>query len=72
MQRTPKTKVELGELKSGDRFYFASDAKRIVYQVTVPWLVKTQYNLIENDVQQWAWDKEASSKKQVIFLRHTI
>jgi hypothetical protein len=67
-----KTATTFGELRQGDRFYFTSDSKKVVYQVTPEnTLQKGSYNKVDEDgKKEWHFDKQASNDRQVIFLRH--
>lgn len=74
----PKTLTTLGELKTGDRFCYATDKGKVVYTV-VPcakpktWQVKgkTYFADIEvkDDAGKSKWSKRSTN---VVFLRHTI
>jgi hypothetical protein len=68
------TATKFGELRQGDRFYFAGDKKKIVYQVTTERLVnKSSYNIVDAEGKAlWPFDKQSAHDKPVIFLRHTI
>ncbi len=68
------TATNFGELRQGDRFYFAGDSKKIAYQVTdEKFFKKSSYNLISDQgISAWPYDKEAPNDKGVVFLRHTI
>ena len=63
-----KKQTTMQELQPGDRFYFASDGKRIVYQVTTC----RKYNLVTNSgAKRWQYDRPADADRAGIFLRNT-
>lgn len=67
------TTTTMGELRHGDRFYFAGDSKKAAYQVTDEKLFKkSSYNIISDGKSAWPYEKEAPHDKGVVFLRHTI
>lgn len=66
------TAAKIGDLRTGDRFYFVTEAKRLAYQVTRIGN-KISYNIIEADGKAlWPFDKQAAHDRPVIFLRHTV
>jgi hypothetical protein len=71
MQRN--TSTVFGELRQGDRFYFVSDAKKVVHEITVENLIaKSKYNQVDPfGKKAWTFDKEGVRTTPVIFLRHT-
>jgi hypothetical protein len=69
----PKTQTTTGKLKIGDRFYFASDSKKEVYQLINQTDKSAFYNKINKAGNRgWQWDREATKERLVIFLRSTI
>lgn len=68
----PRTNTTIGELRAGDRFYFPSDAHRIVYQITATGKSEAAYNMVVNGNSSWRYDKIMTNlAKPVVFVRHT-
>lgn len=70
MQRNTPTNI--ARLRKGDRFYFISDKKKGIHEVTGFSKGKVNYNKINGFKHQWFWDRTINENKEVIFLRHTI
>lgn len=65
MQRN--TATTFGQLQPGDRFYFSSDSKRKVYQLTEP----GQYNIVNSKgLNGWQYSRKSSSATSVVYLRN--
>lgn len=65
------TSTHIGALKIGDRFYFLSDRKKVVYQVTAWEPHAKLYNRINAyGYKMLSHDIKANNEKHVIFLRH--
>lgn len=71
---TRNTHTELGNIKKGDRFYFASDKKKIVYQLINEGshLNHPEYNMVEDGQKIWPYNKIGKSVSSVIYLRSTL
>jgi hypothetical protein len=68
----PRTSTTIGELRAGDRFYFPSDAQRIVYEITAMAKSEAAYNIVVNGNSSWRYDKSIPNlTKPVVFVRHT-
>lgn len=68
---TPIETITFSELKEGDRFRFASDKQKVVYQVTGKEGKKNLYNQV-NEVGQKTWlhDRAGLPSSPVIFIRN--
>lgn len=65
------TATTIGELTEGDRFYFRSDKKKIVYEVTEELDRYQLYNRINAyGYRMLNFDLKSVNSKEVIFLRH--
>lgn len=65
------TLTTAGELSKGDRFYFPTDKKKTVYQITEAFESFSMYNRINAyGYKMLQFDIRAAQDKQVIFLRH--
>lgn len=69
----PNTATTFAELRVGDRFYFAADKQKKVYQLTREALLgKPFYNHFDgNGNKVWMFDRQSDKNKPVVFLRHT-
>ncbi|TAJ13036.1 hypothetical protein DMA11_10240 [Marinilabiliaceae bacterium JC017] len=63
MQKQTKKRYSLGEMEPGDRFFFTSDSKKNVWQVTSQ---TSDYKTIERPGKKHNYSK---LNKNVVFLR---
>lgn len=68
------TITPLGNLRTGDRFYFQGDKKKTVYQTTGAKLKKpyVAYTEFPNATHPERWQKSARAYLFVCFLRHAV